>query len=227
SMAIPDTHQDDGGQSCSNEPPPLSINRLAALHPRERLLVHPFLWTDRQLALLGCRIHPRDEAGGAGGAEGHPAPRKRAGCGLVPLLTRRLEFRLEEWELEDTVWKLIKSVSKNTSKKKQVLVGFHFAQRSRLTIPYCRMAVKNVTFACFDMYKAWEQRHLYFRPPKNTLHHMNLPGRRRYRLLEKRYTPTHAEKDPLLVALVIALAQRKRRRAPQGQPPPPPPPPSR
>jgi hypothetical protein len=45
------------------------------------------------------------------------ASQHRAGHNLVPLLTRRLKFRLQEWELEDTVWKLIKSVSKNTSKE--------------------------------------------------------------------------------------------------------------
>jgi hypothetical protein len=123
-MAIPDNHQDDDHHTCSDSPPPLSINRLAALHPRERLVVHPFLWTDRHLALLGCRIHSRGEAGGAGGVEGQPTPRKRAGHNLVPLLTRRLKFRLQEWELEDTVWKLIKSVSKNTSKEdKYVFYG--------------------------------------------------------------------------------------------------------
>lgn len=37
--------------------PSLSINQLAARHPRERLLVHPFLWTSRHVDLLGCRIH--------------------------------------------------------------------------------------------------------------------------------------------------------------------------
>jgi hypothetical protein len=61
-MANPDEPNDGDHQSCSDAPPPLSIHRLVALHARERLLVHPFLWTDRQVALLGCRIHPCGEA---------------------------------------------------------------------------------------------------------------------------------------------------------------------
>src|SRR3954469_23933589 len=35
---------------------PPSICRLLALHPRERLLVHPLLWQERQLSLLRCHF---------------------------------------------------------------------------------------------------------------------------------------------------------------------------
>jgi hypothetical protein len=61
------------------------------------------------------------------------------------------------------------------------------------------MAAKNVTFACFDMYKAFEQRDRYFSPPENRLLNMDLPGLNRSCILEKRYTPTHHEKDPLII----------------------------
>ena len=73
-MALPDARQDEDRdrQSCSSTPAPptpappfvsrpLSINRLLAIYPRERLLVHPLCWTDRQPALLGCCIHDHDE----------------------------------------------------------------------------------------------------------------------------------------------------------------------
>ena len=47
--------------NCPTPSPPLSINRPLALHPRERLMVHLICWADRQLAVLGCRIHSRAE----------------------------------------------------------------------------------------------------------------------------------------------------------------------
>lgn len=34
----------------------LSIRGRMALYPRERLFVHPFLWSERQLSLLGCKF---------------------------------------------------------------------------------------------------------------------------------------------------------------------------
>jgi len=34
----------------------LSISRLIAAHPRERLFVHPLLWTTRHLSLLRCQF---------------------------------------------------------------------------------------------------------------------------------------------------------------------------
>ncbi|KAK3367365.1 hypothetical protein B0T24DRAFT_389259 [Lasiosphaeria ovina] len=34
----------------------LSISQLIAAHPRERLFIHPLLWTRRHLCLLGCQF---------------------------------------------------------------------------------------------------------------------------------------------------------------------------
>jgi hypothetical protein len=45
---------------------PLAINRLAALHPRERLLVHPVCWSRQQLDLLQCRFVEGGEAARSG-----------------------------------------------------------------------------------------------------------------------------------------------------------------
>lgn len=36
-----------------------SIQKLIATHPRERLFVHPLLWTARHLELLGCEFLDR------------------------------------------------------------------------------------------------------------------------------------------------------------------------
>jgi hypothetical protein len=51
---------------------PLAINRLAALHPRERLLVHPVCWSRQQLDLLQCRFVEGGEAARPGTAEAEP-----------------------------------------------------------------------------------------------------------------------------------------------------------
>jgi hypothetical protein len=37
-------------------PSPLSISELISAYPRERLYVHPLLWTRRHLSLLGCEF---------------------------------------------------------------------------------------------------------------------------------------------------------------------------
>lgn len=59
-----------------------TVNRLAALHSREQLLVHPPIWTNRQPTLFGCRIHFRGE----GGVVEDRDARKRASDELVALL---------------------------------------------------------------------------------------------------------------------------------------------
>lgn len=48
---------------------------------------------------------------------------------------------------------------------------------------------------------------------------MDLPGVHRLLALLKRHTPADLQKDPYLVALVIALAQQERRCAAQPLPP--------
>lgn len=35
----------------------LPLSRILSLYPRERLFVHPLIWTQRQLDLLGCTFH--------------------------------------------------------------------------------------------------------------------------------------------------------------------------
>ncbi len=114
-MAIPGEHQGDDRQSSSSTPTPprlpllalpLSINQLLALHPREQLLVHPLRWTDRQPALLGCRIRSHhDEAHSA-------AADKNAGAAsksdrLANLLANRLNGQLDPERLADTVAQLL------------------------------------------------------------------------------------------------------------------------
>ena len=58
-MALSYIKETDNSQNGSSVQP-LSINRICALFPREQLLAHPLHWTERQFALLDCRIHDRD-----------------------------------------------------------------------------------------------------------------------------------------------------------------------
>jgi hypothetical protein len=125
-MALPDAHQDDDRQSCSRTtppipPPPLSINRLVALYPRERLLVHPLRWTDRQPALLDCRIHDHnEEARGAGAYESTETTKTTEAASSEPdaytrFLARRLCHSFDDGELADTVLNLIRPLRGHTS----------------------------------------------------------------------------------------------------------------
>lgn len=115
-MALLDEPPGDDRQSCSSTPTPppttplLSINRLLALHPRERLLVHPMCWTDRQLALLGCRIHSHyEEADGAGaGADENARATSSKSDRLAAFLAERLNCQLHYEELADTMAQLLR-----------------------------------------------------------------------------------------------------------------------
>lgn len=79
-------------------------------------------------------------------------------------------------------------------------------------------ALEILTFAFFDMTEATLLRKLRFRPRENSLG-MDLPGLNRCHTLLKRYTPVDPQKDPYIVALVIALAQKERRHRAQPLPP--------
>lgn len=104
-------------------PPTLSINRLITTHARERLVVHPLLWTDRHLALLQCRFHPHGDV--VAEQDGTLTPPS------VPedprLDPRRLRRRLPFLDLEDVVYGLLTSVgyqdaaSMTTSRERFIL----------------------------------------------------------------------------------------------------------
>ena len=81
-----------------------------------------------------------------------------------------------------------------------------------------RLAPKIVSFALFNHDETDLERRSLFYPPENRLHCMDLPGLYRLHTLLKLYTPPDPQKDPFLVAVVIALAQKERRHAPQSEP---------
>ncbi|KAK3352637.1 hypothetical protein B0T25DRAFT_189624 [Lasiosphaeria hispida] len=139
-MALPDAHQADDCQSCSSTtpptpPPPLSINRLIALYPRERLLVHPLRWTDRQPALLDCCIHDHDEeAHGAGAHESTVTTKTTEAASSEPdaythFLARRLSCSFDDGVLADTVLNLIWPLWGHTSVEHNRAVSLYFDQR--------------------------------------------------------------------------------------------------
>ena len=100
---------DSGEQQCqsSSTPPPLSINQLLALHPREQLQVHPLRWTDRQLDLLGCRVHSRhDEAQSIVADENAEAASSKPGR-LAGVLAKRLTAQVCPDNLVDIVRRLL------------------------------------------------------------------------------------------------------------------------
>lgn len=113
-MALSDTcqndtrHHDDNDGQCGDASP-ISINRLAILHSREALLVHPLIWTYRQLTVFGCRIRFRGE----GGVEGRDDrdDRKCVSPKLVALLDHRLNRPLRGNEFQHTIWKLLGAFS--------------------------------------------------------------------------------------------------------------------
>jgi hypothetical protein len=100
----------------------LSINRLLALYPRERLLVHPLRWTGRQLD-LACRVYSRRADGpshghGADHDESGPGPGPSSGPTSCPrrlarLLATRLggELAIDAAELVDTVARFVAPIS--------------------------------------------------------------------------------------------------------------------
>jgi hypothetical protein len=119
-MAFPDARQGDGRQSCSRTAPPippplLSINRLVALYPRERLLVHPLRWTDRQPALLDCHIHDHDEEAHGAGAHDTTEAASSEPDAYTRFLARRLRRSFDDGVLADTVLNVIWPLGGRTS----------------------------------------------------------------------------------------------------------------
>ncbi|KAL2173628.1 uncharacterized protein P884DRAFT_273000 [Thermothelomyces heterothallicus CBS 202.75] len=241
-MTVPiDLHDDGDRQAASLVPPAaaaaaaaprLSLHRLVTRDPRERVLVHPLIWTDRQLAVLDCRVRPRgdadDDDGGdaaapeSGGGGERARKRRRAADELAPLLRRRLRCRLGWDLLRDTVRMLLESVSSAVAMDPGQEAYLRYARRPRVAVPYCRASFGGVGFACFDADMAARHRRAY------------TPWKWR------RTTPEEEKEEeegkgggadrpadtgllfPLLVALVIALAQQERLdAAAQAREPPP------
>ncbi|KAH6628835.1 hypothetical protein F5144DRAFT_580283 [Chaetomium tenue] len=103
-------------------------------------------------------------------------------------------------------------------------VSFHFNRRSHSCPRICWVSIsmrcppEAFTLACLDFNETMLERELYFRPPANP-RHTDWEGFRRVYTLLKLHTPKDTQKDPFLVALVIALAQKARRHAIQPLPP--------
>lgn len=133
-------HQGDGHQGRSSTPIPspllpllLSINRLLALYHRERLLVHPLCWTDRQLALLGCRInshysHPNEtnngtveESAGVVSSKSDPDDDR---------LAKRLNRQLSQESMADVVEQLLKPLN-----ARRILFQMEFVSLCRRNLP--------------------------------------------------------------------------------------------
>jgi hypothetical protein len=72
---------------------------------------------------------------------------------------------------------------------------------------------KKVDVACFDISHMGCVRNDYFRPKNHPKFDYDLPGWTRCYKLTNRHRPADEEKDPYLVGLVIALAQKQRREA--------------
>ncbi|KAK3900745.1 hypothetical protein C8A05DRAFT_35595 [Staphylotrichum tortipilum] len=236
-------HVDNGAPRLSTPDalPPLerlSINRLLALYPRERLLVHPLRWTGRQLDLLACRIHSRradapsddhsadhDEARSVSCSSG-PGPGSLPRR-LARLLATRLEggMSMDAAEFADTVALLLAPISPRPIWIHSKSLGLHLEQRSVASIPvlYASVSMRppasgSITLAYLDSIDICRARSDHLTPPLNG-DRTNWAGFHRAIALGKMYKPVDPEQDPFLVALVIALAQRDRRRAAQPLPP--------
>jgi hypothetical protein len=100
-------------------------------------------------------------------------------------------------------------------------VCLYFNRAPRIPIEYRTMSFsirvpdgkRSVNVACFDASEIWISRQDYFRPERLFKFNMNLPMLARCHKLEARHSPADEEKDPYLVALIIALAQKQRREA--------------
>ena len=103
-------------------------------------------------------------------------------------------------------------------------VSLYFGQRPCASIRFCHLLVsvpgpdpEIISLACIDYHDTVRERRQHFKPPPN-LRYTDWPGLWRAGLLNLRYTPKEPEKDPFLVALIIALAQKERQNAVQPLP---------
>ncbi|KXX74036.1 hypothetical protein MMYC01_209560, partial [Madurella mycetomatis] len=247
-MAVQDDYMhDDRCDDRSSTAPPLAINRILALYPRERLLVHPFLWTNRQLDLLQCRFHFRGYSGDAGSYISTPGPAHQASKAatrsphypnhrVVRRLQRarrlapRWKRSLSHGQLWEEMTETVRLALRNVSGGPFVFdpkrtVHLYFNQRPHVQLPYCHMSfpnlnpVEDITIAFFALRELGLNRIMSFRT-SNSFGYSDWPGVYRSEILEKRFFPADRNEDPYLVALIIALAQNQRRRYTAQTPPP-------
>jgi hypothetical protein len=246
-MALSDEPPGDG--YLSTPTPPLSINRLLALYPRERLLVHPLCWTDRQPALLGCRIHTHEEADSAGPDENAGAASKSDR--LAAFLAERLNFQLHHEELASTIAQLLQPLGGRISIDLKYVrpisiayaplptnlhvltplgwpsrrVSLYFNRRSFASIGFRHLSVSigrpipEIIVLACLDYGGAMLERESYFKPPSNPRHTDWEGLRRSYTLTKLHTPANPQTDPLVVALTIALAQNDRRHAAQPLPP--------
>ncbi|KAK4238208.1 hypothetical protein C8A03DRAFT_33814 [Achaetomium macrosporum] len=202
----------------------LSINQLVARHARERLLVRPVRWTDRRLSLLRCRFHSQGEGGRA---EGMPTAylKPETSDSDSERQTLYLEHTDNFWDRSRSIDELLGLVSEHRTLNRKYLgsVALYFNQQPCAKFAYKDREIitaqpgrKRIRFALFDMSEPLRQRFQHFKPPWPK----NEPVAEHKRRLRKRLAPRDRYRDPYLVAVIIALAQKKRHEAPQQASPP-------
>ncbi|KAK4141905.1 uncharacterized protein C8A04DRAFT_30457 [Dichotomopilus funicola] len=95
--------------------PGLSINQLAARHPRQRLLVHPFFWTGRYLDLLGCRAHFDNEPDKSPSQRKRVEPSGPTSSKLEQYLAAALECQLDNNEYCTAIYRMFVSLGHRVS----------------------------------------------------------------------------------------------------------------
>ncbi|KAK0655391.1 hypothetical protein B0T16DRAFT_10383 [Cercophora newfieldiana] len=213
----------------------LSISRLIATHPRERLFVHPLLWTTRHLSLLGCQFLDL----GAITVVPLPLPSPQ----LVPAHRSTSNnndgndaITKAQYHLDASVARRLATcrvpITKGHALSRLLLrqqlichgrqVRFHYARRTVAQLPCCPFSrprqstcLPAAQLVYLDLSEITHHRTTKLKgqapaPGGGGSRRINPPGSRRAQKLLQRLSPADPCEDPYLVALLIAMAQEQR-----------------
>ncbi|KAH6615989.1 hypothetical protein B0J18DRAFT_293911 [Chaetomium sp. MPI-SDFR-AT-0129] len=208
--------------------PGLSINQLAALHPRERLLVHPFFWTSRHVDLLGCRIHfdKQPERPAHSGTWRRVDPSGPTSFRFEQQLAENLSGQTEDSAYLNLINMSFRSLGHRVSFARES-VHFYFRNSQCSYTKLYSISVttreggvrRTVSFTFFNHDETSLQRSEFFHH-RNTNRGTDPPATYHAGMLMRlhdRHSP-EARRDPFLVALLIAMAQKQRRETPKRKP---------
>ncbi|RFU33737.1 hypothetical protein B7463_g2595, partial [Scytalidium lignicola] len=191
----------------------LSINQLARLYCRERLIVDPLEWTDRHLTLLQCSFeNPTPGPSQISQDSTDATPDGNTGAGYVQRLFSRTNYAWRNFLMSAilTIRPECPFVAVQRCVKKLPCVGFYLGDRNaarQRRVPPVAAFIDGSLIPELRSRRISTGGHRRWSEPTNAL----------YQLKKKKLTPSETLHDPYIVVLLIAIASERRYHSPEDE----------
>ncbi|KAK3364232.1 hypothetical protein B0T25DRAFT_598118 [Lasiosphaeria hispida] len=203
-----------------------SIPQLLALYPRERLFVHPLLWTTRHLRLVHCQFLNLGEVTiTVPPAPSPPRARSTAIHDDADEVQRHLDEKQGEYSMQRRLATDPHPITRGSALSRLLRERTYCGDR--IPLSFAHRAVANLlcktyshraqpsypSLAYVDLSDITLKRRIRLGDPSAVSYRRpNPPKYRRAQKLVRRHTPTDPFEDPYIFALFVALAQQRRLR---------------